>query len=305
MKRLLIVVLAVVCAAALLWGARAYLGYFHRVQRVTADGAASPSASPSGPPSPSGPASPSASRAPRAAVTARASPPPSRPPADALFDDEFSGPAGAAPSSRWDYDTGYGWDDGRTRQTYTSSRQNSALDGEGHLVITARADASVRGGHTSARLQTAGTPFRRGTEIQIRARTSPVEVGAWPAAWTLGEPESDWPAVGEVDVLENWPSDPVHPSFTPHFAYHTGSSKDGGQYAGVDPTRWHVYQARWTGGRMEFLVDGRPVATEPYAATARATVVLNVAVGYVGGPPAVPWKDFRMEVDYVRVVPAG
>jgi beta-glucanase (GH16 family) len=290
-KRVFVVVLAVACAAGLVWAARSYVGYFHRVQRVNADGSAaerasgSPSASPS--PSPSGPVSL----------------PPKSAPDDAVFDDEFAGAAGGPPSRRWGYNTGYGWDDGKTRQTYTSSRANSALDGRGHLLLTARADAGVRGGHTSARLQTAGTPFRRGTEIQICAKSSPVEVGAWPAAWTLGEPESDWPRVGEVDVLENWPASPKGGPFTPKYAAHSGTSRGGGQYAGIDPTRWHVYEARWTGNTITFLVDGRRVAAQRYTATARATIVLNVAVGYVGGPPKSPWKDFQLELDYVRVVP--
>lgn len=222
-------------------------------------------------------------------------------PPDALFDDEFDGPAGAAPDPlSWSYDTGYGWDNGTTSETYTAGRANSALDGQGHLVITALADPSAQGGHTSARLQSRATWFRPGTAVLVRLRTDAYEPGAWPAAWTLGEPEAQWPRTGEVDVFEDWWE---KGSFTPQYHVHTATSDAGAPYAGVDPTQWHVYEARWTGGTMAFLLDGRLLATERYDARASSDLLLNVAVGGVGGTPAAPWHPFRMYVDYIRVVP--
>ena len=53
------------------------------------------------------------------------------------FEDEFDGPAGSAPdSSKWTYDLGR-WTDNNELETYTDSRANSYLDGQGHLVIKA------------------------------------------------------------------------------------------------------------------------------------------------------------------------
>ena len=52
--------------------------------------------------------------------------------------DEFNGPRGRLPNSRkWTLETGYGWGDGE-RQSYTRRPANVALDGKGHLAITAR-----------------------------------------------------------------------------------------------------------------------------------------------------------------------
>jgi beta-glucanase (GH16 family) len=225
------------------------------------------------------------------------------PPPGTLFDQEFNGPAGAPPdSSAWMYDTGYGWDNGTTRQTYTSAPANAAQDGQGDLVITALADPSAQGGHTSARLQSRGTPFHQGTAIIVRAKLDAYQAGAWPAVWTLGQPEDQWPKIGEVDVFEDWYA---NNSFTPKYRVHTANSTDADtEYTGVDPTQWHVYEARWVGSSMLFSVDGKQVGSLPYNATAASSVLLNIAVGGLGGTPATPWHPFRLFVDYLRIVPA-
>src|SRR5262245_36971150 len=53
--------------------------------------------------------------------------------------DDFNGPAGSAPDAgRWRHDTGgSGWGN-QELEYYTDSTRNAALDGNGHLVITAR-----------------------------------------------------------------------------------------------------------------------------------------------------------------------
>ena len=73
------------------------------------------------------------------------------------FDDEFNGPYGAAPDpTNWTYDLGR-WTDNNELETYTDSRANSYLDGQGHLVIKALATGSgMPAGYTSARLLTQG-----------------------------------------------------------------------------------------------------------------------------------------------------
>ena len=316
MRRVFAVVVVIACVAGAVVGARWYLPYY---RHVTVSAQASPSPTPTSEASgdtaqaraeagvggsPGASASGSgAARNGTALPPASPTPNPDHAPADAIFDDEFNGPAGSSPSGLWHHNTGFGWDNGATRQTYTTSPRNSALDGDGHLVLTARADPSVQGGHTSARLQSWAAPFRSGTDIQIRAKTSGFEPGAWPAAWTLGEPESEWPRTGEVDVFEDWGSGADRADFTPQFREHTSVSRAGTVYAGMTATRWHVYEVRWSGSTLTFLVDGVAVDQEPYAPTAASTIVLNIAVGSLGGTPATPWHDFSMSIDYVRVLP--
>jgi hypothetical protein len=54
------------------------------------------------------------------------------------FSDTFDGPAGqAADSAKWQPETGDNVSD-HERQYYTAGNANAALDGQGHLMITAR-----------------------------------------------------------------------------------------------------------------------------------------------------------------------
>jgi hypothetical protein len=54
------------------------------------------------------------------------------------FDDEFNGPVGAAPNpTKWNYDLGR-WTDSNELETYTDSRANSYLDGQGSPELSGR-----------------------------------------------------------------------------------------------------------------------------------------------------------------------
>ena len=76
-----------------------------------------------------------------------------------VFDDNFAGAAGSAPSYNWMYDTGPGSSFGTSEiETMTNSGSNVHLDGNGHLDITAlnnggswTSAASRRPARTSAR----------------------------------------------------------------------------------------------------------------------------------------------------------
>ncbi len=116
--------------------------------------------------------------------------------------DEFAGPAGSSPDPLvWTAQLGGGgWGNGEL-QTYTDAPENVALDGAGHLVISARATTTGSGGTawTSARISTAGKRTAGHGLFQVRARV-PSGAGIWPAAWTLGQ-DSDqvgWPRFGEM-----------------------------------------------------------------------------------------------------------
>src|SRR5262245_36268020 len=80
-----------------------------------------------------------------------------------IWSDEFDGPAGLTfDRTKWVADTGgAGWGN-KELQFYTTRAENVALDGDGHLVITARAADTAatdtcwygRCRYTSARLKT-------------------------------------------------------------------------------------------------------------------------------------------------------
>lgn len=127
-------------------------------------------------------------------------------PAGAVFD-TFDGSAGSMPnSSLWSAQTGAFLDDGL--QTYTDFPDNVRLDGQGNLVIQARATDS---GYTSARLITQGKLDMLYGTMTARIKF-PAGQGIWPAFWMLGSTYSQatwnapgptgWPGCGEIDVME-------------------------------------------------------------------------------------------------------
>ncbi len=85
--------------------------------------------------------------------------------------------------------------------------------------------------------------------------------GLWPAFWMLGN--GDWPACGEIDMMEtvgdsSWISNALHgPGYfgnTP-LAYRAFFPK------GIDVTQWHIYSVDWTPNSIVFKLDGKPTYT--------------------------------------------
>ena len=93
-----------------------------------------------------------------------------------VWNEEFNGAAGTGvDTSKWNFDTGGSGFGNQELEYYTSGTSNVAMDGQGHLVITARKGS---GGHndcwngtcqfTSGRIQTAGKS--RGIALNIPSR---------------------------------------------------------------------------------------------------------------------------------------
>jgi len=239
------------------------------------------------------------------------------------WSDEFSGPAGSAPDpSSWNSITGGDGFGNQELECYTSSRENSALDGAGNLVITARNDPHHQcdGGrandYTSARLTTQKLhEFTYGT-LSVRAKV-PTGAGIWPAFWALGSNHdtAGWPRSGEIDV-----SEVIGKANTVNHGSLHGPTKDGKPYTltgtatasqdlGAD---FHVYSVTWTRDSVSFSLDGKQFYSVSKDEVLRAGdwvfdqpfyLLLNVAVGGTWpGPPSglTTWPQ-QMVVDYVRV----
>ncbi|MEU9536159.1 glycoside hydrolase family 16 protein, partial [Streptomyces sp. NPDC048213] len=131
--------------------------------------------------------------------------------ASTTFSDEFDGPAGSAvDGSKWQIETGDNVNN-HERQYYTAGNSNAALDGQGHLVITARKENPSNYQcwygtceYTSARLNTSGKFTQTYGHVEARMKI-PRGQGMWPAFWMLGDDigQVGWPNSGEIDIMEN------------------------------------------------------------------------------------------------------
>ncbi len=232
-----------------------------------------------------------------------------------VWSDEFNGAAGSAPdSSKWTPELGAsGWGNSEL-ENYTDSRENSYLDGKGHLVI--RAVRTNDGKYTSARLKTEAKFATQYGRIEARIKL-PRGQGIWPAFWMLGTDISSigWPGCGEIDVMENIGREPR----LNHGSLHGPNYPKAGITASYElPNHrpfykaFHRFAIEWSPDRIEFFVDGVSYETAtPASLPPTATWVfnhpffflLNVAVGgdWPGNPDSTTPFPQKMLVDYVRV----
>ncbi|MFE1438833.1 glycoside hydrolase family 16 protein [Streptomyces sp. NPDC058739] len=284
-----------------------------------------------------------------ATTTASASAPPPPSGWTQVFADDFDGAAGSGVNtSNWQYATGTSYPGGPANwgtgevETMTSSTSNVALDGSGNLRITPRRDAS--GNWTSGRIETRRTDFQppAGGKLRVEARvqmpnvTGAAAKGYWPAFWMLGAPYRgnywNWPAVGELDIMEN-----VQGLNTVWATMHCGTTPGGpcNETTGIGGSTtcpgatcqsgFHTYRMEWDRStspeQVRFYVDGvnyHTVRANQVDATtwANATnhgyfIILNVAMGggfpaaFGGGPDSGTVPGYAMVVDYVQVLSAG
>ncbi len=213
-----------------------------------------------------------------------------------VWSDEFDGPGTAPDNANWRPEIGMLRN--HEPQYYTSNRVENCCVKDGVLTITARKEKWPNpqwkdrhlGGwyrqrefadYTSADLQSRRT-FLYG-RVEFRAQM-PGGWGAWPALWFLGDalrkPKGDpeyynWPACGEIDLVEIWGNDPTRVAaclHTVHRGPNPGETKykpnelhkvsGGGECRakalGTEPWNgFHTYTLDWYEDRMYFFYDGK------------------------------------------------
>jgi beta-glucanase (GH16 family) len=222
--------------------------------------------------------------------------------------------------TRWAYDTGMnkaGWHN-RELQYYAGPRAENAVVRGGRLVITARREslstAPDWGGqrYTSTRLFTHGRRDWTYGFFEVRAKL-PCGLGTWPAIWLLNS-AMDWPAGGELDIMEHVGKNPGHVFSSIHTAANHGGNPVGGGTTLKDAcSRFHDYQMHWTADRLRFAIDGKVhleyvnprAGRERWPFDTPQFLILNIAVGGdLGGPVDDSVFPVAMEVEHVRVYQA-
>src|SRR5215813_1321233 len=240
-----------------------------------------------------------------------------------IWSDEFDGAEGSAPdSTKWGYDIGgNGWGNNEL-ESYTNRTQNAYLDGSGNLVIkvineTFTGTDGISRNYTSARLLTKGKFEQKYGRFEARIKV-PFGQGIWPAFWMLGSDISqvNWPACGEIDIMENVGREPSINHGSMHGPGYSGGSPLTGSFTLPNGQRlsddFHVFAIEWDPNTVRFYVDSTLYESHtPADMPASGTwvyehpffILLNVAVGgsFPGNPDQSTTFPQTMVVDYVRV----
>ena len=242
-----------------------------------------------------------------------------------VWADEFSG-NGMIDTSKWHHQTllpnGNSWWNGE-QQHYTNSITNS-YQNNGLLSIVARkevfTDQGVTKNYTSARLNSKFA-FTYG-RVEVRAKL-PSGAGTWPAIWTLGKNitenggywysshgTTNWPACGEIDIMEHWGHNPNYIQSALHNTFSSGNTINHGGIMATDvANNFHLYAMEWTADEIKFSVDSvvfyvynpqpKNIANWPYDQD--QYLLLNIAMGGSWFSIDPFFSSSKMEIDYVRI----
>jgi len=235
-----------------------------------------------------------------------------------VWSDEFDY-EGLPDPDKWGYDTegnATGWGNNE-EQFYTEARLENARVNGGVLTITARKEAYEEGfDYTSARLRTKSKGDWLYGRVEVMAKL-PDGRGMWPAIWMLPTDWAygNWPASGEIDIMENVGYDPwviVASVHTETYNHMIGTQKNATITVEDCYTDFHVYALEWEKDEIRVYVDDTHYFTFKNEGTGyrewpfnqRFHLLLNVAVGgNWGGAQGIDDTIFprSMVVDYVRV----
>ncbi len=234
-----------------------------------------------------------------------------------VWSDEFNY-TGLPDDRKWSYDTdgnASGWGNNE-KQYYTKSRLENAEVKDGNLHIHALKEDYQGFKYTSARLVTRSKGDWLYGKVEVRAKL-PDGRGMWPAIWMLPTDwvYGNWPASGEIDIMENVGYDPyviVASAHTAAYNHVQGTQKSGTTRVADCYTAFHNYILEWDPKEYRVYVDEKLIFTfvnentgfRAWPFDKRFHLLLNVAVGgNWGGAQGIDDTIFprTMYVDYVRV----
>lgn len=242
-----------------------------------------------------------------------------------IWSDEFTG-IGMIDTVKWHHQillpNGNSWWNGE-QQHYTNSITNS-YQNNGLLTIVARkeifTDQGVTKNYTSARLNSKFA-FTYG-RVEVRAKL-PSGDGTWPAIWTLGKNitenggywysshgTTNWPACGEIDIMEHWGHNANYIQSALHNTFSSGNTiNHGGTMANNVTNDFHLYAMEWTENEIKFSLDSvvfyeynpqpKNIANWPF--NDDQYLLINIAMGSTWFTIDPFFSSSKMEVDFVRV----
>ena len=228
-------------------------------------------------------------------------------------------------TSKWRYATHNSG--GSEQQAYTVGRTENVRLENSNLILEARKDGYVSGyTWSSGRIDTSGLCGFKYGRLEAKLRYDVVS-GAFPAFWTIGTcahyPTGEnihgvkkslgtqWAQNGEIDMFEGRGTK----SEIAQGGWYNQDDGKGNQTIifgtkNIDASQYHVYAVEWTETTIIAYIDGvetgRKDISDIKSWHRPMYIILNMAVGSIGGYPTDDCTSMKMEVDWVRVyAPVG
>lgn len=244
-----------------------------------------------------------------------------------VWSDEFN-TDGPPNQDNWNYE--YGFVRNEENQWY---QKDNAYCQDGKLVIEAKQETKVNPYFTSFEdndwrknrdsiyitsscLLTQNKHAWKYGRFEIRAKI-PVELGLWPAFWTLGL-EPNWPANGEIDIMEFYKGDVLaNVAWESKEKYKPIWRSEIYPLEGFKNKSWadeyHVWRMDWDANAIKLYIDNQLLNKVDLKETFNLSngknpfhqpqyLLLNLAVGGLNGGDITNTKfPAKYEIDYVRV----
>lgn len=203
-----------------------------------------------------------------------------------VWNDEFNDPTMTMPDeSQWWYEV---WDPGRVNnelQRYIKGKRDGVVTAEiegGMLKIHA---VKVGNEVWSARINTSNYWTYGYFEARLKL---PKGKGTWPAFWMMPQTGGEnWPACGEIDIMEEVGVNPNYTSSSIHCAAYNHTIRTQKTKEVLTPgaeDEFHVYALEWTEDYIKTYVDGK--------------LLLNFPNDHAGDPKTWPFnKNFGLKLN--------
>lgn len=240
-----------------------------------------------------------------------------------VWEDNFDGTS--LDSSIWNIEHKEGvWNTGGNQELQYYRKENVFVgdDGNGNncLIVTAKSEAYNGYKFTSGRVNTKSKFSFKNGKLEARIKIPDLANGLWPAFWTLGYENINWPDCGEIDIMEMGHAQAIAGGIQNKFVgahLHWGPypSDYGKEYtAPLDlHDDYHLYQLEWTESQIKvsldnylfFSMDVDGSTTEEFRDYSHY-ILINLAVGgsltQVLNPNNVTAPlPAKMYIDYVRI----